>query len=116
MEELMVDHGSDVERRARFLNNNGSLAGAWLFNVPRQTQLHVNNRIRNHPQTKTGSRIQPPLTQMLLSVPNELLTFATMESTYSLLQRNETLSPMETRRYPTRPAPTWPIIRNETRH
>ena len=40
----MLDHGFDVER-VRFLNNNGSLAGAWLFNVPRQTQLHVNNRI-----------------------------------------------------------------------
>ena len=34
MEELMLDHGSDVER-ARFLSNNGSLAGAWLFNVPK---------------------------------------------------------------------------------
>jgi hypothetical protein len=34
MEELMLDHGSDTER-ARFLSNNGSLAGAWLFNVPK---------------------------------------------------------------------------------
>jgi hypothetical protein len=33
MKELMLDHGSDTER-ARFLSNNGSLAGAWLFNVP----------------------------------------------------------------------------------
>jgi hypothetical protein len=33
MEELMLDHGSDTER-ARFLSNNGSLAGAWLFNIP----------------------------------------------------------------------------------
>ena len=31
MEELMLDHGSDTER-TRFLRNNGSLAGAWLFN------------------------------------------------------------------------------------
>jgi hypothetical protein len=34
IELLIMDHGSEADR-ARFLSNNGSLAGAWLFNIPK---------------------------------------------------------------------------------
>jgi len=34
MEDLMIDHGSDIDK-ARFLSTNGSFAGAWLFNIPK---------------------------------------------------------------------------------
>ena len=38
----MVLHGT-LHDKARTLSNDGSLAGAWLHNVPKKDELHMNN-------------------------------------------------------------------------
>ena len=42
MEELIKDHGMAIEK-AGFLSNDGSFAGAWLFNVPKDTHSTMSN-------------------------------------------------------------------------
>ena len=41
-EEDIVLHGT-LHDKARTLSNNGSLAGAWLHNVPKKDELHMKN-------------------------------------------------------------------------
>ena len=41
-EEDIVLHGT-LHDKARTLSNDGSLAGAWLHNIPKKDELHMNN-------------------------------------------------------------------------
>jgi hypothetical protein len=43
MEELVKDHGDPIEK-ASFLSNDGSFAGAFLFNIPRDTHSTMSNK------------------------------------------------------------------------